>query len=111
MKKILEVNNLSKTYHTDEVEIDALNNINFSVYEGEFISIVGPSGCGKSTILSILSNLIDSSNGNISINGETEPFITTIMACDGKMDEFEMYEKLYRHITENRKDDTHNDRS
>ena len=51
------------------------------------------------------------SNGNISINGETEPFITTIMACDGKMDEFEMYEKLYRHITENRKDDTHNDRS
>lgn len=67
MKKILEVNNLCKTYHTPNEEIKALDNINFSIYEGEFISIVGPSGCGKSTILSILSNLIDESSGNISI--------------------------------------------
>ena len=67
MKKILEVNNLSKTYHTINGEINALEDINFNVYEGEFISIVGPSGCGKSTILSILSNLIDKSNGEITI--------------------------------------------
>lgn len=67
MKKILEINNLCKTYHTSSEEIKALDNINFSVYEGEFISIVGPSGCGKSTILSILSNLIDESSGNISL--------------------------------------------
>ena len=67
MKKILEVNNLCKTYHTPNEEIKALDNINFNIYEGEFISIVGPSGCGKSTILSILCNLIDESSVNISI--------------------------------------------
>ena len=67
MKKILEITNLSKKYHTKKEEIDAIDNISFDIYEGEFVSIVGPSGCGKSTILSILCNLIDKSNGNISI--------------------------------------------
>lgn len=67
MKKILEVSNLKKIYHTENDEIDALDDISFDVYEGEFISIVGPSGCGKSTILSILSNLTKKTSGNISI--------------------------------------------
>ena len=67
MRKILEVTNLNKKYHTEKEEIEALENISFDIYEGEFVSIVGPSGCGKSTILSILSNLIDKSGGNISI--------------------------------------------
>jgi len=67
MKKILEVKNLKKNYHTLKEEIIALKDISFDVYEGEFISIVGPSGCGKSTILSILSNLLDKSSGDINI--------------------------------------------
>lgn len=67
MKKILEVKNLKKKYHTLEEEIIALDNISFDVYKGEFISIIGPSGCGKSTILSILCNLLDKSDGNINI--------------------------------------------
>lgn len=67
MKKILEITNLSKKYHTKKEEIDAIDNISFDIYEGEFVSIVGPSGCGKSTVLSILCNLIDKSDGNISI--------------------------------------------
>ena len=65
MKTILKVNNLKKVYHTKDAEIKALDNISFSLNEGEFISIVGPSGCGKSTILSILSGLIDKSYGEI----------------------------------------------
>ena len=71
MKKILEVSHLKKYYHTTSEEILALDNINFDVSEGEFISIVGPSGCGKSTILSILSNLIDKSSGEININNKS----------------------------------------
>lgn len=67
MEKVLEVTNLSKLYHTKDEEIMALEDISFSVYENEFISIVGPSGCGKSTILSILSNLIPKSSGDIFI--------------------------------------------
>ncbi len=67
MKKILEITNLSKKYHTEKEEIEAIDNISFDIYEGEFVSIVGPSGCGKSTVLSILCNLINKSKGNISI--------------------------------------------
>lgn len=69
--KILEVKNLKKSYHTLKNEITALDDISFSVNKGEFISIVGPSGCGKSTILSILSNLINKSDGEININKNT----------------------------------------
>lgn len=67
MKKILEINHLGKKFHTRKDEIIALEDISFSVYENEFISIVGPSGCGKSTILSILSGLIKQSKGTIHI--------------------------------------------
>lgn len=92
MKKILEVNKLNKKYHTINEEINALEDINFNIYEGEFISIVGPSGCGKSTILSILSNLIDKSSGEITIlngykiaymlqNDSLLPFSTVLDNC------------------------------
>ncbi len=89
--KILEVSNLKKYYHTPTEEILALDNISFDVNEGEFISIVGPSGCGKSTILSILSNLIDKSSGEITINNKSIaymlqsdsllPFLTILDNC------------------------------
>ena len=65
MEKVLEVKHLKKIYHTLKEEILALDDISFSVYQNEFISIVGPSGCGKSTILSILCGLIPFSSGNI----------------------------------------------
>lgn len=68
INKILSVENLSKSYHNKKDEIKALEDVNFDVYDKEFISIIGPSGCGKSTILSILSNLEEKSNGNIKFN-------------------------------------------
>ena len=65
MNKILEIKNLKKCYNTKEGEIKALENINFDILKGEIISIVGPSGCGKSTILSIISELDKSTDGEI----------------------------------------------
>ena len=65
LNKILSVNNLSKTYHDLNGEIKAMDNINFDLYDKEFISIIGPSGCGKSTILSIIGNLDKEYDGNI----------------------------------------------
>ena len=59
--KILEINNLKKIYHTPKAEILALDDISFSLNEGEIVSIVGPSGCGKSTILSCLTGLLNKS--------------------------------------------------
>lgn len=66
----LRVENLSLTYHTTEGETQAIKDINFSVYEGEFLCIVGPSGCGKSTILSIISGLLKPSLGKFFLDGE-----------------------------------------
>ena len=70
MTKVIEVQNLSLTYHSKAGETLALDNISFDVKSGEFISIVGPSGCGKTTILSILSGLLKASSGNVLVNGE-----------------------------------------
>ncbi|WP_035379925.1 ABC transporter ATP-binding protein [Fervidicella metallireducens] len=57
-------------YHTLEGETPALNNLNFEVNSGEFVSIVGPSGCGKSTLLSLIAGLIHPSEGKILLNNK-----------------------------------------
>lgn len=51
--------------------ITALQNINFDIREGEFISLLGPSGCGKTTLLRIIADLLKPSSGDISILGKT----------------------------------------
>ena len=63
MKAVVEVRNVSMTYQSPNGEIHALENISFSVDEGEFISIIGPSGCGKTTLLSIISGLLKPTSG------------------------------------------------
>lgn len=68
--KVLEINNVSKTFFTELGEIKVLDDINFDVEEGEIISIVGPSGSGKSTILNIISELIKPTSGSVNVNGE-----------------------------------------
>ena len=70
MEKILEVKNVSKKYQTKEGEILALENINFKIKKGEFVSIIGPSGCGKSTLLSIIAGLEEKTTGEIYIEDE-----------------------------------------
>lgn len=66
---ILSLENVNYSYHTPQGETSALENINFSVEKGQFISIVGPSGCGKSTLLSLISGLIVPESGQILIDG------------------------------------------
>ncbi|MEL6593115.1 MAG: ABC transporter ATP-binding protein [Bacteroidota bacterium] len=59
---MIQTKALTKVYRTDEVKTTALNQIDISIQQGEFVSIMGPSGCGKSTLLNIL-GLIDSPSG------------------------------------------------
>jgi putative ABC transport system ATP-binding protein len=61
--------NVEKVYRTDRIETVALTDMNLSVREGEFISIMGPSGCGKSTLLNIIGLLDQPTKGTISLNG------------------------------------------
>lgn len=65
---LLSVHDLCYTYHTPKADTLALQNISFSVEQGEFVSIVGPSGCGKSTLLSIIAGLNHPDSGTITLH-------------------------------------------
>ncbi len=65
MQKLLEINNISKTFNTLNGEINAIKSISFDVNNEQFIAIVGSSGCGKSTLLNIISGLLEKTNGTI----------------------------------------------
>ena len=65
MRKLLEINNISKTFNTLNGEINAIKSISFDVNNEDFIAIVGSSGCGKSTLLNIISGLLEKTNGTI----------------------------------------------
>lgn len=68
-KILVTLNALDKVFYTDDVETHALEGINLTIRQGEFISIAGPSGCGKSTLLSILGLLDTPTGGNYQLSG------------------------------------------
>ena len=68
---ILEFKDVSYTYHTKTGETTAVSNMNFSIDDGQFVSVIGPSGCGKTTILSLAAGLLSPSSGEI-VRGKTE---------------------------------------
>ncbi|HOT21109.1 MAG TPA: ABC transporter ATP-binding protein [Sedimentibacter sp.] len=70
MEKIIEVENLNKTYMLGNVPVEILQEINFTINRGEFITIMGPSGSGKSTLLYLLGGLDKPTSGKILINNK-----------------------------------------
>lgn len=77
MSTLLELKNIGLTYQTLKSETEAIKNINLSVNNGEFISIVGPSGCGKTTILSMIAGLLKPTVGTIFLDGKPLTKIST----------------------------------
>ena len=68
--ELLRIEHLSKIYGTDENTVRALDDVSFSVAQGEFLAIIGPSGSGKSTLLHILGGVDRPTSGNVYMNGE-----------------------------------------
>lgn len=67
---IIEIENLTKSYHDGEAETLALQEVSFSVRKGEFVAIMGPSGSGKSTLLHLLGLLDEPTTGTYMFNGK-----------------------------------------
>lgn len=66
---MIKLTGVNKVYRTEEIETQALENVNIEVQRGEFLSIMGPSGCGKSTLLNIMGLLDVPTSGEIELCG------------------------------------------
>lgn len=70
MSAFIEFKNVRKTYHMGEVDIHALDGVDFQINKGEFVVIAGASGAGKSTILNILGGMDSPTSGEIIVDDE-----------------------------------------
>ena len=66
---MIQLKEIEKVYRTERIETVALADVNLTVREGEFVSIMGPSGCGKSTLLNLMGLLDEPTKGTVQING------------------------------------------
>lgn len=69
MEKFVSLRNVSKIYQMGEVEIRAVDGIDFDIEKGEFVVIVGPSGAGKTTVLNILGGMDTATTGQVLVDG------------------------------------------
>ena len=77
--KLIELDNVSRSFGEGHKRVEALKETTFSVGEGEFVAIIGPSGSGKSTLLTIIGGLQKPSKGTVMIN--EKPFKIGRASC------------------------------
>jgi putative ABC transport system ATP-binding protein len=70
MEDLVIAQNLTKTYQTGEVSVQALKNVSFSIQPGQFVSFTGPSGSGKTTLLNLIGSLDVQTEGDLTVAGQ-----------------------------------------
>ena len=68
---LIQIQEMTKVFYTDEIETHALSGVHLSIAKGEYVAMSGPSGCGKSTLLSIIGLLDTPTAGSYSLNGKS----------------------------------------
>jgi putative ABC transport system ATP-binding protein len=69
-QNIIEIEQMTKVFYTDEIETHALSGVHLTIGRGEYVAMSGPSGCGKSTLLSIIGLLDTPTGGRYTLNGK-----------------------------------------
>lgn len=67
---MLEIKEISKTYHTKGIDYPVLKGITSTISDGEFVAVMGPSGSGKTTLLNVISGFISADGGKIILDGK-----------------------------------------
>ncbi|RXZ79729.1 ABC transporter ATP-binding protein [Paenibacillaceae bacterium] len=67
----IEIKQVSMSYQTNASAMLAVDNVSFSIAQGEFVSLLGPSGCGKTTLLRMMADLLQPTSGTVTIAGKT----------------------------------------
>ena len=68
---VIEISNLTLTFETNDGPVHALSNIDLTVNQGDFITLIGPSGCGKTTLLRLIADLEMPTSGTILVSGDS----------------------------------------
>ena len=98
MNPLLEIRNVSLSYHTVSGETKALSHISFDLMPGEFLSIVGPSGCGKSTLLNLIAGLLAPECGSITLDGKPVSAGSTAVGYMLQKDHLLEWRNIYRNV-------------
>lgn len=83
MPAIIELQNVTRTYHLGDEELNALNNVSLSIEKGAFVAIIGPSGSGKTTLANIIGGLDKPTSGTVTVDG-----VDLSKARDGKLSSY-----------------------
>jgi NitT/TauT family transport system ATP-binding protein len=95
----LHIDHLDKTFHRKGSEVQALQDIDLSIEDGQFVSLVGASGCGKSTLLRLVDGLIAPSNGAVRLDGKAVLGPGTDRALVFQQDRLLPWRTIERNIT------------
>lgn len=83
---MIEVKNITKSYHTGDIDLQVLKNVSFTIHDGEFVAIMGPSGSGKSTLMHILGALDTPTSGTYTLDGRDVSTLTDDALADIRKD-------------------------
>lgn len=71
LASLIEIVGLSKSFRDGDRPVIAIDDLDLTVAEGEFVAIIGPSGCGKSTLLRLIAGLLEPDSGALHVNGDS----------------------------------------